>query len=44
MLSQGDKLPKFKLPDQSGADKVFKDLVGKRGLVLFVYSKDNTSG
>ena len=44
MLSQGDKLPKFNLPDQSEMAKTFQDLVGKKGLVLFVYSKDNTSG
>ncbi|MCB2191957.1 MAG: redoxin domain-containing protein [Deltaproteobacteria bacterium] len=44
MLQQGDALPKFKLPDQSGQEKSFKDLTGKKGLVLFVYSRDNTSG
>lgn len=44
MLEKGDKLPEFKLPDQSGQAKSFKDLTGKKGLVLFVYSRDNTSG
>jgi thioredoxin-dependent peroxiredoxin len=44
MLETGDKLPKFKLPDQSGEAKAFKDLVGPKGLILFVYSRDNTSG
>lgn len=44
MLETGDKLPKFKLPDQSGEPKTFKDLAGPKGLVLFVYSRDNTSG
>ena len=44
MLDTGDKLPKFKLPDQSGEPKTLKDLAGPQGLVLFVYSKDNTSG
>ncbi|MBV1717996.1 MAG: redoxin domain-containing protein [Desulfarculus sp.] len=44
MLKQGDTLPDFKLPDQSGQEKTFKDLTGKKGLVLFVYSRDNTSG
>ncbi len=44
MLEQGDKLPKFKLPDQSGRDQNFADLAGKNGLVLFIYSRDNTSG
>ena len=44
MLSPGDQLPKFNLPDQSGREKKFTDLAGPKGLVLFVYSKDNTSG
>ena len=44
MLQVGDKLKAFKLPDQSGKDRSLKDLSGKKGLVLFVYSKDNTSG
>lgn len=44
MLEAGDKLPKFKLPDQGGKDQALADLARKKGLVLFVYSKDNTSG
>lgn len=44
MLQQGDTFPEFKLPDQTGKEKSFKDLTGKKGLVLFAYSRDNTSG
>ena len=44
MLDAGDKIPKFKLPDESGQAKAFKDLTGKKGLVLYFYPKDNTSG
>lgn len=44
MLSPKDKLPDFELPDQSGIPKSFKELAGPNGLILFVYSKDNTSG
>jgi peroxiredoxin len=44
MLSSGDKLPKIDLPDQDGKKRKLKDLAGAKGLVLFVYSKDNTSG
>ena len=44
MLEAGAKLPKFKLPDQSEGQKTLKDLVGQKGLVLFVYTRDNTSG
>lgn len=44
MLKPGDKLPAFQLPDQTGLARSFKDLVGLKGLVLFVYSKDMTSG
>jgi peroxiredoxin len=44
MLNPGDKLPKIGLPDQVGEKRNLKDLAGPKGLVLFVYSKDNTSG
>lgn len=44
MLSQGDKLPKIGLPDQMGDKRTLKNLTGPKGLVLFVYSRDNTSG
>lgn len=44
MLGPGDKLPAFELPDQTGEARVLKDLSGPKGLVLFVYPKDMTSG
>jgi peroxiredoxin len=44
MLKPGDKLPKTGLPDQTGKNRQLKDLTGPKGLVLFVYSRDNTSG
>ena len=34
----------FQLPDQSGQEKSFADLSGPKGLVLYVYPRDNTSG
>lgn len=44
MLDVGDKLPKFSLPDQSGKKRSLKDVVGRQGVVLYTYPKDNTSG
>ena len=44
MLKPGDKLPLFDLPDQTGRKRSLDDLAGPAGLVLFVYSKDMTSG
>lgn len=44
MIEIGTPLPGFSLPDQSGEEKTLADLAGPQGLVLFVYSKDNTSG
>ncbi len=44
MLAAGGFLPSFSLPDQSGAPRSLENLSGPRGLALFVYSKDNTSG
>lgn len=44
MLKPGDALPKFKLLDQEGKARSLADLTGPQGLVLFAYSKDNTSG
>ena len=43
-MNAGDKIPDFRLPDQSGKEKALKDLTGKKGLVLYAYPKDNTSG
>ena len=44
MLQTGKKIPRFKLPDQSGREKTLADLIGANGLVLYVYPKDNTGG
>ncbi len=44
MIEAGAKLPQFSLPDQSGEEKTLADLSGPKGLVLFAYPKDNTSG
>lgn len=44
MLEKGQKLPAFSLPDQSGKNKSLKDLAGPKGLVLYFYPKDSTSG
>ena len=44
MLEPGATIPAFSLPDQSGGEKNFKGLAGSKGLVLFAYPKDNTSG
>ena len=44
MLAVGDKLPTFQLKDQDGTVRTFSDLARKKGLVLYVYPKDNTSG
>ena len=44
MLEPGAKMPAFELVDQSGKIKAWKDIAGPKGLVLFAYPKDNTSG
>lgn len=44
MLNTGDSLPELSLQDQAGAARDLADLTGRKGLVLFVYSRDNTSG
>ena len=44
MLEPGAKLPSFKLPDQTGQTRTLAQLRGPRGLVIFVYARDNTSG
>ncbi len=43
MLSEGDKAPDFKAPDQEGTMHSLKDYRGKK-LVLYFYPKDMTSG
>ncbi|MFH1135718.1 MAG: peroxiredoxin [Pseudomonadota bacterium] len=44
MLEPGAKVPDFTLPDQTGTNRTLTDLTGTKGLVLYVYPKDNTSG
>ncbi len=44
MIESGTVIPEFSLPDQSGEEKNLAGLRGPKGLVLFAYPKDNTSG
>ncbi len=44
MLIEGKKLPKIQLPDQSGDKQTISSLTGKKGIILYVYPKDNTPG
>jgi len=44
MLEAGDKLPDFALPDETGKERRLADLVGRKGLIIYVYPKDNTPG
>ena len=43
MLETGTQAPEFTLPDKDGNEKSLSDFRGKR-VVLYFYSKDNTSG
>ena len=43
MLSIGTKAPEFTLPDQNGELRSLNDFAGQK-VVLYFYSKDNTSG
>ncbi len=43
MLKIGTKTPDFKLKDQNGDEHTLKDYAGRK-LLVFFYSKDNTSG
>ena len=43
-LKIGDKVPSFKLKDQSGNDFNIDELVGKKAVVIFFYPKDFTPG
>ena len=43
MLSIGTKAPDFTLPDQNGELRSLNDFAGQK-VVLYFYSKDNTSG
>lgn len=43
-MNQGDRLPDFRLPDETGTPRTVGDLAGPRGLVLYAYPKDDTPG
>lgn len=43
MLEIGSKAPAFSLPDQTGTVHTLEEYKGKK-VVLYFYSKDNTSG
>jgi peroxiredoxin Q/BCP len=43
-VNEGDKLPALDLPDQDGESRTVADLAGPKGLVLYVYPKDDTPG
>ena len=43
-MKEGDKLPDLALPDQAGETRTVKDLAGPKGLILYVYPKDDTPG
>lgn len=43
-LEAGDRLPDLNLPDETGERRTLTDLSGERGLVLYVYPKDDTPG
>ncbi|WCL50187.1 thioredoxin-dependent thiol peroxidase [Leptospira sp. GIMC2001] len=40
----GKKIPSFTAKDTTGTPKKLKDLVGKKGLVLYFYPRDSTPG
>lgn len=40
----GDKAPDFTLPSQNGDNLNFRDLIGKKEIVLYFYPKDFTRG
>jgi peroxiredoxin Q/BCP len=44
MLNEGQKLPGFEILDQDSKTQTFLSLVGKSGLILYAYPKDNTPG
>lgn len=44
MLAIGDAIPDIQLPDQQGNEHRLKDLLGKRGAVLYFYPRDSTPG
>jgi len=44
MVEEGQPLPPFELPDETGETRTFDDLKGEAGLILYVYPRDNTPG
>ncbi len=40
----GDRAPNFTLPNQDGTPVHLTDFIGKKGIVLYFYPKDNTPG
>lgn len=44
MIEEGSKLPALALPDQDGKTRTVADLAGPKGLILYVYPKDDTPG
>ena len=43
-MERGQRIPAFELPDQDGKRRTVEELAGPRGLVLYVYPKDDTPG
>ena len=43
-LKTGDRVPEFSLKDQTGADFVLGDALGKKVLIIYFYPKDETPG
>lgn len=43
-VEEGKRFPDFSLPDENGEKRTLADLAGDRGLVLYVYPKDDTPG
>lgn len=43
-MEAGEKIPVLELPDQDGKARTVGDLAGPKGLVLYVYPKDDTPG
>jgi peroxiredoxin Q/BCP len=43
MLSVGDKVPNFSLPDQNGVLRSLREFAGKR-VIIYFYPKDDTPG
>jgi peroxiredoxin Q/BCP len=44
MLKVGDKISSFAVADQTGKARTLADLTGSKGMILYFYPKDNTSG